>query len=68
MRDNIITYHNEVTHMLLTQDSLPIVWAKKDQNLFVLDVATPKKIIETNAMMTTEQGMLIHLVSYNKKV
>lgn len=68
LRDNKITYHNENTHMLLTQDGLLIAKVRRDQNLFVLDLAILRKIMQTNAMMTTRQGRPIHLVNRSKKV
>lgn len=56
------------------QDGLPIAQAKRDWNLFVLDFAIPKKIMQTNvptdkyAMMTTGQKRPIHLVNRSIKV
>ena len=54
------------------QDGKPIVHAKRDQNLFVLDFAIPGKIMQVNgianATTTTSQGRLTYLISYSKKV
>lgn len=40
---------------MLAQDGQPIAYIRRDQNLFVLNVAMPKKIIQANqlAMITT---------------
>lgn len=56
--------------MMLAQDGLLIAHAKRDQNLFVLDVAISGKIMQANqlAMITTGQGRPTHLVSRIKKV
>lgn len=42
---------------MFAQDGRPIVYAKGDQNLFILDVTIPEKIMQTNqfAMITTAQ-------------
>lgn len=52
------------------QDGILIAHARKDQNLFILELAAPGKVIQVNiqAIMTIEQGSLMHLVSYIKKV
>lgn len=53
---------------------MPIAHAKRGRNLFILDLATPEKIMQTNvtpgehAMMTTRRERPQHLVSHSKKV
>lgn len=56
--------------MLLMQDGIPIAHTRRDWNLFILDLAAPRKVIQVNtqAMMTTRQGRPTHLVSCVKKV
>lgn len=54
------------------QNGLPIAHARKDCNLFILDLAMPKKFMQVNAniraMMTNQYGRLIHFVSRIKKI
>ena len=54
------------------QDGKPIAHARRDRNLFVLDLATPGKIMQVNgianATTTTGRGRPTHLVSRSKKV
>lgn len=70
LRDSKIIYHNKETHMLLTQNSLPITQVRRDQNLFVQDIAVPEKVIQTNiasnkhAMMTTGRKKPTYLVNH----
>ena len=54
LQDNKI-YHDQDTHMLLTQDSLPIVQARRDWTLFVLDITISGMI-----MITTGQEKHTH--------
>lgn len=54
--------------MLLIQDGLSIAEAKKDQNLFVLDFATLRKIMQTNVIMTIRKRRPVYLVICSKKV
>lgn len=63
-------YHNSSFSMLLMQDGVPIAHARRDRNLFILDLATSGKVMQVNtqAIMTTRQGRLTHLVSRIKKV
>lgn len=79
LRENRIIYYNTNSSMLLMQDEVPIAYAKKDQNLFILDLAAPEKTMQTNvanvacvkilyALMTTGKNRPTHLVSRSKKV
>lgn len=75
LRDSRITYHDENSFMMLMQDGVPIAQARRDRNLFVLDLATPGKVMQANvttnnkhAMVITGRGRPAHLVSRNKKV
>ncbi len=70
LRDNRITYHDNSSSMLLMQDGVPIAHAKRDRNLFILDLAAARKVMQVNtqAMITTRQGRPMYLVSRVKKV
>ena len=61
--DSNIVYVNNAEAMTLMQSGQPIAHARRDQNLFILDLAIPNK-----AMQVTECGRPTHLVSKNKKV
>lgn len=52
------------------QNSISIAYAKKDQNLFILDLAIPRKVMQVNTqgMIITGQGRLMHLISCIKKI
>lgn len=56
--------------MMLMQDGIPIAHVRRDRNLFILDLATPGKVMQINvkAMMTTGRGRPTYLVSRIKKV
>ena len=58
--------------MLLMQNGKPIADAKRNQNIFVLDLTMPGKIMQvngiTNATTTTSQEKPTYLVSHSKKV
>lgn len=72
LQDNEITYYNNASLILLMQDGLPIAYARRDRNLFILDLATPGKVMQVNtniqAIITTGRGRPIHLISRIKKV
>lgn len=79
LQKNRITYHNTNSYILLMQDGVPITYARRDQNLFILDFAVLRKIMQTNianltyvktlhALMATRKNRPMHLVSRNKKV
>ena len=63
LRDSNIVYVNNAEAMTLMQSGQPIAHARCDQNLFILDLATPNK-----AMQVIERERPTHLVSKNKKV
>lgn len=49
----------------------PITHTRKDQNLFILDLATSRKVIQVNntqVIMTIKQRRSIDLVSNMKKI
>lgn len=54
------------------KDALLIVHTRRDCNLFILDLAMPKKVIQLNTntqtMMTTRHGKPTHLINCIKKV
>lgn len=56
--------------MMPMQDGILIAHARKDWNLFILDLTTPGKVMQVNVkvMMTTGRGRPTHLVSRIKKV
>lgn len=69
-----ITFVNDKSHMKLMQGGRKVARAKRDQNLFVLELATPNKVIQVTAtnqqqaMTAQGRGRLTHLVSKNKRV
>lgn len=58
-----ITYIDNFKVMKLMQAGYPIAYAKCNQNLFILELATPNK-----AMQITKYGWSIHWVSKNRKI
>ena len=58
--------------MLLLQDSKPIIYVKRNQIFFIYNLAILDKIMQingiANAMTTTSQKKLTHLVNYSKKL
>lgn len=54
------------------QDDKLIIYAKRDQNLFILDLITLGKIMQVNRIanitITTSQKKSTYLISYNKKM
>lgn len=63
LRESGITYVDNTEVMTLMQAGVPIAHARRDRNLFILDLASPNK-----AMQVTGPGLPTHLVSKNKKV
>lgn len=69
-RKSGITYHDDPTMMILIKDGKAIVHAKRERNLFILDLAAPGKVMAVmpKAMAITRQGRPTHLVSHNKHI
>lgn len=63
LHDSNIVYIDNTKAMTLMQSGQPIAHARRNPNLFILDLATPNK-----AMQITGRGRHTHLVSKNKKV
>lgn len=63
LRESGITYVDDAEAMTLVQFGRTIAQARRDRNLFILDLATPNK-----AMQVTGRGRPTHLVSKNKRV
>lgn len=61
--DSNITYVNNSEVMILIQADQAITYARCDQNFFILDLATPNKV-----MQIIRHRRPTHLVSKNKKV
>lgn len=64
-----ITYHNNPSIMTLMRNGEIIALARREKNLFVLDLAHSGRamaIISQKAIATTGRGWPIHLVSQNK--
>lgn len=55
---------------MFAQDGQSIIYVKKNQNLFILDVTILRKIMQANefTIISTGQKNLIYLVSCIKKV
>ena len=71
LRDSKITFVNNADVMTLLQGISSIANVRRDQNLFILDLVTPGKVMKaTNAkaMTIVDQSCLIDLVSKNKQV
>lgn len=71
LHDSKITFVDHTDAMTLVQRGSPIAHGRRDQNLFILDLVTPRKVMQaTNAkaMATIGRGCPIHLVSKNKQV
>lgn len=69
--DSKITFIDNADAMTLVQGGNPIAHARRDQNLFILDLVTPEKVMQaTNAkaMATVGRSCPTHLVSKNKQV
>ncbi len=63
LRESDITYVDNSKAMTLMQAGHAIAHAKRDRNLFVLELAIPNK-----AMQVTGRGRPTHLVSKNRKI
>lgn len=63
LRDSGITYVDDAEAMTLVQSGRTIAQARRDRNLFILDLAMPNR-----AMQFTGRGRPTHLVSKNKRV
>lgn len=72
LRDSNITYVDNPDAMTLMQGGQAIAHARRDRNLFILDLATPNKVMQVTqpprAMMTQGRGRPTHLISKNKRV
>lgn len=71
LRESGITYYNDPAAMTLMRNGEVIARAKRDRNLFTLDLAQPRRVMTVvnkrlKAMAITERGQLTHLVSQNK--
>lgn len=70
-----ISYQNKNPFIILMQDGVLIAQARKNQNLFILNLATPKKVMQANVTINNKHTIVIigqrrptYLVNCNKKV
>ena len=70
LRESGITYHNDPDSMTLMKNGSIIARAKRNHNLFTLDLAMPGQIMSaiSRAMAITGRGRPTHLVSLNKHI
>lgn len=79
LRESGIMFHDNPTSMALMKDRKVITHAKRSQNLFILDLAIPGKVMQvSNAINTPKhthrsmamrgQGRATHLVSKNRRI
>lgn len=73
LRESGITYHDDPTMMTLMKDGSAIAHAKRERNLFILDLAIPGvamsiRCLKPKAMAITGRGRPTHLVSRNKRI
>ena len=64
LRVNGITYHNQPDVMMLMKDGRAVTYARREQNLFVLDLAALGKVMA----LITGQDRPTYLVSKNKSI
>lgn len=71
LRENNIMFVDNEDNMTLMQGGQEIARARRDRNLFVLDLATPNRAMQTlssgKAMTAQGRGRPTHLVSRNKR-
>ena len=70
LRESGITYHDDPDSMTLMKSGSIIARAKRNHNLFTLDLAMPGQIMSaiSRAMAITGRGRPTHLVSQNKRI
>ncbi len=76
LRETGITFHDNPTEMTLMRNGKVIAQAKRDRNLFTLELAQPSRAMATiktismqpKAMAIHGRGRPTHLVSQNKRV
>ena len=72
LRDSNITYVDNPDAMTLMPGGQAIAHARRDQNLFIFDLALPNKVMQVmqlpRAMMTQGRRRPTHLISKNKRV
>ena len=76
LRESGITYHDNPAAMTLMKDGKVIAHARRNRNLFTLELAQPGRAMATiktvsiqpRAMAITGQGRLTHFVSQNKRI
>lgn len=73
LQESGITFHDNILAMTLMRNRKVIAQAKRDRNLFTLNLAQPGKAMaiiskQPKAMAMTRQGRPTHLVSQNKRI
>lgn len=71
LQESGITYHDDPSAMTQMRNGEIIALARRERNLFVLDLAHPGRAMATisqKAMVITGRGWLTHLVSQNKQI
>lgn len=79
LRETGITFHDNPTSIALMKDGKVIAHAKKSQNLFIFDFATPGKAMKISHKVNTAKqiyqtmalrgrGQATHLVSKNRRI
>lgn len=79
LRESGITFHDNPTNIALMKDGKTIAHARRSRNLFILDLATPGKIMKVNhdvitlkhtyqTMALRGRGRATHLVSKNRRI
>lgn len=69
LRDSGITYVDNAEAMTLVQSGPTVAQARRDWNLFILDLAMLNKAMQVRgAMQVTGRGRPTHLVSKNKRI
>ena len=71
LHDSNINFVDNLDSMTLVHGGNPIVHMRRDQNLFILDLITPRKVLQVSnakATATVSQNRPTHLISKNKRV
>lgn len=68
LRESGIRYHDNPTAMTLMRNGKIIAHAKRERNLFTLDLAAPNQAMSAKVMAIRGRGRPTHLVSPNKRI
>ncbi len=68
LRESGITYHDNLTAMTLRRNGKIVANAKRERNLFTLNLAAPNQAMSAKAMAIGGKGQPTHFVSQNKQI